>query len=128
MSYLKNISLSFVCIVMTGCVSLSSVEQLPSSKIKFSLEEIRPDGLRGPAGGLVSVAYEFCVPANDKVYQEVRGIDPSVQIHPSSRGRIACTADQALSIGETYQPHWKDILKKLAALPYVTEIRKCDFE
>jgi len=131
MSYLKTILLALVCIVMTGCAGLSSVEhspQLPSSKIKFSLDEIHPDGLRGSVGGLVSVAYEFCVPANDKVYQEVRGIDPSIQIQPSSRGRIACATNQALSIGETHQPHWKDVLNKLAALPYIAEIRKCDFE
>ncbi len=117
--------------VMAGCVGLSSVEQSAqrsSPKIKFSLDEIRPDGLRGSAGGLVSVAYEFCVPADNSVYQEVQRIDPSVQIHPSSRGRITCATNQALSIGETHQSHWKDILNKLAALPYVTEIRRCDFE
>ena len=128
MTYLKTIPLSLVCMVMAGCVGLSSVEQPQFSKIKFSLDEIRPDGLRGPADGLVSVAYEFCVPADNNVYQEVRRIDPSVQIQASSRGRIACAAGQALSIGETYQPHWKDILDKLAALPYITEIRLCDFE
>ena len=99
-----------------------------AAKIKFRIEEIRPDGLRGPPSGLVSVAYEFCVPANDRVYREVLGIDPGLQIQPASPGRIGCDAGQALVIGDTAQQGWRDSLQALSRLSYVEEIRECFFE
>ena len=103
-------------------------ERHAAAKIKFQLDDIRPDGLRGPADGLVSVSYEFCVRADDRFYQEVRRIDPSVQIHPNSSGRIACPKGQVLCIGQTNQPHWRDVLRRLSSLSYISEIRECFFE
>jgi len=97
-------------------------------KITFRLDNIHPDGLRGPTDGLTSVAYEFCVPANTETYAAVRKIDPSVKIYPASRGRIRCSDQQALCIGETHQPNWRHILLTLAAQPYIAEIRECYFE
>ena len=97
-------------------------------KIKFRLDNIRADGLRGPADGLVSVAYEFCVPAEPAAYEAVRRMDPSVKISPGSRGRIGCSARQALCIGNTHQRNWREVLANLAALPYVAEVRECFFE
>lgn len=98
------------------------------TKIKFPLDNIRPDGLRGPADGLVAVSFEFCVPAKDQVYQEVLQIDSGLKIYPGSRGRIACVSDQALAIGETHHSHWREVLQELSRLSYVTEIRECIFE
>lgn len=49
------------------------------AKIKFNIDDIRPDGLRGPDDGLVSVSYEFCVPNNEAVLAEVRRIAPGVR-------------------------------------------------
>lgn len=103
-------------------------ERHAAAKIKFQLDYIRPDGLRGPANGLVSVSYEFCVPADDRLYREVRRIDPSVKIHPNSSGRIACPKGQSLCIGQTHQPHWRDVLRRLSYLSYISEIRECLFE
>jgi hypothetical protein len=115
-----------------------SEERLPSkkrieedaalAKIKFNLDEIRPDGLRGPEDGLVSVSYEFCVPNNDRSLAEVQKIAPGVAIHAGSRGRIGCTEDQALCIGSTSGANWREVLLGLAKLDYVTEIRECHFE
>jgi len=51
------------------------------SKIGFSLSPIRPDGLTGSADGLVSVAYEFCIPGNGKALATVQSIDPSIACH-----------------------------------------------
>lgn len=99
-----------------------------AGKIKFRLDNIRADGLRGPPDGLVSVAYEFCVPAKPEVYQEVRRIDPSVQISPGSRRRIGCATNQVLCLGNTHQRNWREILLTLAALQYVSEVRECFFE
>jgi hypothetical protein len=99
-----------------------------SSKIRFQLDAIRADGLRGPADGLVSVAYEFCIPKTTQAYEEVQRIDPTIQIAPGGKGRIGCSASQALCLGNTHQKNWKEVLLKLAALSYVSEIRECFFE
>lgn len=99
-----------------------------AEKIKFRINNIRPDGLRGAPDGLVSVSYEFCIPADEQAYQEVLRIDPGIQINAASPGRIACADNQALAIGETNQPHWRDVLQKLSLLPYIAEIRESFFE
>ncbi|MCW1884691.1 hypothetical protein OKA04_08115 [Luteolibacter flavescens] len=98
------------------------------AKIKFDIDAIRPDGLRGPDDGLVTVSYEFCVPRDEASLAEVRRISPGVAIHPGSRGRIGCGEDQALCIGATSGPEWKQELLALADLGYVVEIRECFFE
>jgi len=116
---------------VSGC--LASAEpggaQWPeAAKIKFRLDSIRPDGLRGSPNGLVAVSYEFCVPANEQVYQDVRQIDPSLQIHLASPGRIGCSTNQTLCVGETHQLRWRDVLRGLSSLKYITEIRESFFE
>lgn len=131
MSFLKTALVILVAVSVTGEASPPTREASQwrgAAKIKFRLDDIRPDGLRGTPGGLVAVAYEFCVPANERVYQEVRRINPGVQIQPGSRGRVGCSKDQALCIGETNHPNWRDVLKKLSALEYIDEIRECYFE
>ena len=105
-----------------------AVQPAEAGKIKFRLDNIRADGLRGPADGLVAVSYEFCVPADAAVYAEVKRLDPSVQITPGGRGRVGCLAKQALCIGNTHQADWRGVLTRLAALGYVKEIRECFFE
>ena len=99
-----------------------------AEKIKFRLNNIRADGLRGSPDGLVAVAYEFCIPADEGVYEEVLRIDPGIQIYAASPGRIACADNQTLSIGGTNQPHWRAVLQELASLSYIVEIRECFFE
>jgi hypothetical protein len=75
-----------------------------TAKIRFRLDDIRPDGLRGPPDGLVAVAYEFCVPTGERVYRDMMQIDPGLQVQPGARGRIACAHDQSLVTGTTNQP------------------------
>ena len=114
---------------LAGCQAGSAPVAWPEvGKLRFSLEGFRADGLRGPPDGLTSLTYEFCVPANEQVYRELRRIDPGVQISPGSRGRIGCAEHQALCLGNTHQPQWREVLRELTALPYVTEIRECVFE
>ncbi len=132
-----NISLSkvtltlFLAATLTADASPTSPEQshpAVAAKITFRLDDIRPDGLRGPVDGLRSVAYELCVPANERAYEEVKRIDPSVGVPPGSRGRIGCGKDQTLCVGSTHQPRWREVLKRLSSLPYIAEIRECFFE
>jgi hypothetical protein len=118
-----------VTITLAGCHLPSAREaESEAAKIKFSMEGIRPDGLHGPPDGLRSLTYEFCVPADEQVYQEVRRIDASVQISPGSAGRIGCSKSQALCTGNTHQPGWRAVLQKLSSLSYIAEIRECFFE
>jgi hypothetical protein len=120
-----------VAIPLTGSASPPPRKQSQwhqAAKIKFQLDGLRPDGLRGLPDGLVAIAYEFCVPADYRVYQEVKRIDPTVQIHPSSRGRIGCSKNQTLCIGSTHQPFWREVLKELSLLIYIDEIWQCFFE
>ena len=100
----------------------------PLAKIQLDLKSIGPDGLRGAAGGRVSVAYELCVPAAQPVYAEVRRIDPALEIHEGSAGRVGCSPSQALVLGATNGNDWRSKLESLAALPYVAEIREAHFE
>ena len=129
-SFMNIPILLVISALLVGCHSVQqkSENHHNLAKIKFDLNGINADGLRGPPDGLVSVAYEFCIPANDQVYQEVRKIDSSVQIQPGAPGRIACSKDQALSIGQTNQPHWLDVLKTLSSQTYIAEIQECFYE
>lgn len=90
-------------------------------KINFDLSQISSAGLIGPPNGLRSLSYEFCIPATDKYLNEVRSISPDIQIS-KSRGRIGCTKDQYLCIGETHAPQWREILMAIAKLDYVQRI------
>lgn len=118
--------------------SAKSEERLPSkkrteeevalAKIKFKLDEIRADGLRGPEDGLTTVSYEFCVPEDEVTFAELRKIAPGVTIQPGGKGRIGCGDDQALCIGSTSGANWRETLIGIAKLGYVAEIRECYFE
>ena len=115
-----------------------SQERLPSkkrtedevalAKIKFKLDDIRPDGLRGPDDGLTTVSYEFCVPKDEATFEELRRIAPGIAIHTGSKGRIGCSEDQALCIGTTGGANWRETLLAIARLGYVAEIYECHFE
>jgi hypothetical protein len=86
------------------------------------------DGLYGPENGLRSLDYEFCIPAGALYSEEVRAIAPEVRCATGSRGRIGCTAGQALCLGATRGPGWKTVLERLAALEYVDRIVRNDWE
>ena len=115
--------LAGVVLLLSACAAAPTT--VPSAKVRFPLDSIRADGLSGPADGLVSIDYEFCVPATPEKLAEVRRIDPSVRISLVARGRIGRKDGQALCLGNTHQPGWRDVLERLAALEYVAEIRRC---
>jgi hypothetical protein len=89
---------------------------------------LNADGLYGPQNGLRSLDYEFCIPAGTRYAEEVRVIAPEVRCATGSRGRIGCTAGQALCLGSTSGTGWKVVLERLAALAYVDRIVKNDWE
>jgi hypothetical protein len=122
---------TLIAVLMTGChiTAEKNVAYQPEmSKIQFPLDNIDADGLRGPPDGLVAVSYEFCVPTDESIYQEVQRIDPTIQMHAGAPGRISCTANQSLALGATHQARWREVLQELSSLNYVDEIRECFFE
>jgi hypothetical protein len=86
------------------------------NKITFDLSVISIDGLVGSADSLRAIDYEFCIPANEQLLEEIRAINPNIQYYPHSQGRIGCTKDQYLCIGNTHHPNWKNILMSIAQL------------
>lgn len=107
------------CASMPPAPPTASPEMRAMNKITFDLDEIDENGLIGPADGKRSVAYEFCVPDNVAMLDEVRAIDPSLQCTLGSPGRIRCARDQYLCIGEGGT---RETLLKLASLDYIARI------
>ena len=52
-----------------------------TAKIAFDLDRLNSRGLYGPADGLRSLSYEFCIPARQRYIDEVHGIDPDLRIY-----------------------------------------------
>jgi hypothetical protein len=99
------------------------------AKIGFDLEQLDQDGLYGPTDGKRSLDYEFCLPRYDAaVATEVRSIDPSLRLYPASSGRIGCTADQVLAIGNTHQANARGVLLELASRDEIQRIEQTDWE
>jgi len=96
--------------------------------IGFDMNRLNAFGLQGPPDGLRALDYEFCIPDGPAFRAQVAAIDPSARFHPGSRGRIACTPDQVLVLGNTHQDRFREILHALAGLPYVARIDEAVFE
>lgn len=116
-------------LILVGCHAGRKMEEPdPLLKIGFDLQKINAAGLRGPANGLVSVDYEFCIPARPSLLKEVQKLDPSVKMN-AGRGRIGCKPDTWLCIGQTGElPDWKKRLLAVARLPYVERIEETFYE
>ena len=96
--------------------------QGPEHKIAFDLDQFNDLGLVGPP--LRAVRYEFCIPEGERFAEEVRSIDPSVEIQGASPGTSGCEAGESRALGSTHQPAFRRVLLGLASLPYVEAIRK----
>jgi hypothetical protein len=94
----------------------------------LNLEQLNENGLYGPPGSQRALHYEFCLPAAPELESQVRQIDPTIQIFKTSPGRIGCTKEEYLCIGNTHQPNFKTVLLELANLPYVKRIDQAFFE
>ena len=116
--------LSFIVLNSTPVIAQTEIDTDSLSKIQFDLDPISEEGLIGPPDGLRSVAYEFCIPNQPQFIEEVTQIDDNIQIFSQSPGRIGCQSDQALAIGETHNPNWKEILINLTQLDYIEEIQQ----
>ena len=122
------IVVSGMLLCTVSCTATSRTQADPLSKIELNLHAIGPDGLRGPADGKVAVSYEFAIPNTEECRAQVRAIDPTVQFMPGSQGRIGAPKSGCLCIGSTHHPAYRDVLRRLAELPYVERIVECYFE
>jgi hypothetical protein len=123
---LTAVALSMASAIVVLLVSATGAQQ--NGKIKFDLSKLDEHGLQGPPDGLRALDYEFCIPGQKRYADEVKAIDPRVNIHTRSPGRVGCAEHEYLVIGNTHQPDYRAILAKLAALPYVRRIEQTFFE
>ncbi len=116
--------------MLTGCQTMPSSDTSSSAadKIAFDLDEFDDNGLYGPADGKRSLDYEFCIPEGNDYALEVKTIDSTISVFPDSPGRIGCTEDQSLVIGNTHQEDFRLVLMELANLDYVERIQRVDWE
>lgn len=100
-------------------------DKVNQAKIKFDYAAIDDSGLRN---GEVAVDYEFCIPADQKILDQVMKIDQGIRVMKSSRGRIGCTAQQWLCINSTHNDDWKKHLFAIASLSYVERVEETFYE
>jgi hypothetical protein len=112
-------------IMMTAFQCPRKMQKIMLSKIKFDYSKIDDHGLRN---GEVAVDYEFCIPANETIVQEIRTIAPEMRVMKNSKGRIGCTSQQWLIINTTHSPEWKKQLYAIAYLDYVERISETFYE
>lgn len=124
----RNFVLLMIIFSFNFCGPSIEISEEDLDKIEFNIDIIDHDGLYGPDGGLRSMDYEFCIPADEKAVKEVFGINPKIKIDRHAPGRSACGEGKYLCLGNTQQPGWKTKLLKLASLEYVKEIKESYWE
>lgn len=97
-------------------------------KITFNLTSLDDEGLYGAANGKRALSYEFCIPDKEGDISKVKHIDPTLQCMSESTGRIGCGTYENLCIGSTHQKKFKEVLRDLVVLPYITRIDQSFFE
>ncbi len=106
----------------------STLIPITSDKIQFDLDRLDASGLQGPPDGLSALHYEYCIPDREDAIRKIMAIDPTLQIQRHSPGRVGCSEDELLCLGHTHQPEYRSVLKRLAALSLVREVREVFFE
>jgi hypothetical protein len=125
---MRNNPLLLLLAALTGLAAIQctpKTNKLMMDKIQFDYSAIDENGLRN---GEVAVDYEFCIPADQKILNQILAIDPGVRVMKSSKGRIGCTAQQWLLINSTHTPEWKKKLFSIAGLDYVDRIVETFYE
>ena len=126
---MKTLNLS-VLILLTfffvNCNILKSKEvKTAESKMSFTFSKLDKNGLIKKRG--TSLAYEFCIPNKEEYLDKIKSIDESIAIYKSSTGRIGCSKDEILCIGETSNRDFKRILTEIGNLNYVKSINESFF-
>ena len=96
-------------------------------KIKMDFRKFNNEGLAGPTGGQVSGNYEFCIPASEKYWKQVKKIDKTAE-RSGGKGRIGCSEKEWMVIGSTHQKNFQRVIFELASMPYIMEIQETFYE
>ena len=130
MNFLKIIVLVVVsCLsALHACTNVDSNLIANKEKIEFDISNLNQQGLYGPADGLRSLSYEFCIPAEEHFVSVIHNIDPDIKIHRQSPGRIACTTAEYLCMGDTYNKPYQKNFNELASLSFIKRIIQSVFE
>ena len=116
-------------VALTLClVSAGAGAGPPAARIAFDLDRLDSSGLQGPPDGRRALHYELCIPDRPEAAQAVTAIDPSLKIYRGPPGRVGCGVGTLLCVGHTHRPDYRAVLERLAALPFVSEIREAFFE
>lgn len=98
-------------------------------KIKFDLNEFTEDGYRQRGmGEVMSINYEFCIPADENTWKEVSGIDATLSLMKGSKGRSGCSSSEWLCIGSSRQERFKEVIIALADKKYIRKITETFWE
>lgn len=101
----------------------------PLAKITINLNDFNDEGYRKlPDGEMYTTHYEFCIPANDSIFNYVSSVDKTLGVYKTSKGRSGCSDKEWLCIGNSRQAGFKDTIKKLAGLPYIRKISETFWE
>lgn len=98
------------------------LDKCREEKITFDIKKINNDGLIGLENGKVSVDYEFCIPYTEESLLEVKKIDSDIRCNHGSSGRIGCTNNEYLCLGNTGSKDFGTILCDLSQLDYIKRI------
>jgi len=129
MNFLKRLIIAVSCLsVFDACVIADSNLTTNTDKIEFDITQLNQQGLYGPADGLRSLSYEFCIPADEYFVSTILNIDPEIKIYRQSPGRIACTQDEYLCMGDTYNKPYQENFNELANLSFIKRIIQSVFE
>jgi hypothetical protein len=127
---MKTLKLSLVAILIITIASCSLFKskafKQAESKMNFEFSKLDKNGLIKKRG--TSLAYEFCIPNNETYLDKIKEIDESISIYKSGSGRIGCSNNEILCIGETHNKDYKRILTQIAELEYVKSINESFFE
>jgi hypothetical protein len=123
-----KLSLEAILIITIASCSLfkSKAVKQAESKMNFEFSKLDKNGLIKKRG--TSLAYEFCIPNNETYLDKIKEIDESISIYKSGSGRIGCSNNEILCIGETHNKDYKRILTQIAELEYVKSINESFFE
>jgi hypothetical protein len=114
--------------IMYGCSNIDSNSIANNEKIEFDITKLNQQGLYGPADGLRSLSYEFCIPADEHFVSVIHNIDPEIKIYRHSPGRIACNQSEFLCVGDTYNKPYQKNFNDLANLFFIKRIIQSIFE
>ena len=94
----------------------------------FDVTSLNDEGHYGAANGKRALSYEFCIPDMERNRSQVKRIDLILQCMSEAPRQIGCGTYENLCIGSTHKKNFRDVLRGLAELPYITRINQSFFE